>query len=142
MGLFDKIASMVGDNISGGTENKGFLQQAISLIESPEVGGLSGLIEKFQNGGLGDVAGSWVGKGANQPVSGEQVINTLGSEKIREIAASLGISNTAVADGLASTLPQLIDKLTPDGAIPEESVLKQGLGLLTKHFLKGKNDIV
>jgi len=52
MGLFDKIASMVGDNISGGTENKGFLQQAISLIESPEVGGLSGLIEKFQNGGF------------------------------------------------------------------------------------------
>jgi uncharacterized protein YidB (DUF937 family) len=137
MGLFDKIASMVGDNIPGGAENKGLLQQAMSLIDSPEVGGLSGLIEKFQNGGLGDVAASWVGKGTNQPVSGEQMINTLGSDKIREIASSLGISNTAVSDGLASVLPQLIDKLTPDGVIPEDSVLKQGLGLLTKHFLKG-----
>jgi uncharacterized protein YidB (DUF937 family) len=136
MGLFDKIASMVGDNIPGGTENKSLLQRAISLIESPEVGGLPGLIEKFQNGGLGDVAGSWVGKGANQPVSGEQMINTLGSDKIREIAASLGISNTEAADGLASALPQLIDKLTPDGVIPEDNVLKQGLGLLTKHFFK------
>jgi uncharacterized protein YidB (DUF937 family) len=137
MGLFDKIGSIVGDNISEGTENKGLLQQAISLIESPEVGGLSGLIGKFQNGGLGDVAASWVGKGANQPVSGEQMINTLGSDKIRKIALSLGISNTAVADGLASALPQLIDKLTPDGVIPEDGVLKQGLGLFAKHFLKG-----
>jgi uncharacterized protein YidB (DUF937 family) len=77
MGLFDKIVSMVGDNISGGTENKGLLQRAVSLIASPEVGG------------LGDVAGSWVGKGANLPVSGEQVINALGSDKIREIASNL-----------------------------------------------------
>jgi len=133
-GLFDKIVSMVGDNISGGMENKGLLQQAISLVESPEVGGLSGLIEKFQNGGLGDVAASWVGKGENQPVSGDQMINTLGSDKVREIASSLGISNIEVADGLASVLPQLIDKLTPDGLIPEDSVLKQGLDLLAKHF--------
>jgi uncharacterized protein YidB (DUF937 family) len=125
MGLFDKIVSMVGDNISGGTENKGLLQRAVSLIASPEVGG------------LGDVAGSWVGKGANLPVSGEQVINALGSDKIREIASNLGITNTEVADGLASALPQLIDKLTPDGVIPEDSVLKQGLGLLTSRFLKG-----
>jgi uncharacterized protein YidB (DUF937 family) len=137
MGLFDKFVSMVGDNVPGGAENKGLLQQAISLIESPEVGELPGLIEKFQHGGLGDVAASWVGKEENQPVSGEQMINTLGSDKIRKIASSLGISNTEVADGLASALPQLIDKLTPDGVIPEDSVLKQGLGLLTKHFLKG-----
>jgi hypothetical protein len=32
---------------------------------------------------------------------------------------------------------EVIDKLTPDGAIPEDSVLKQGLGLFAKHFLKG-----
>jgi uncharacterized protein YidB (DUF937 family) len=134
MGLFDKVVSIIGDNISGGTENKGLLQRAISLIENPEVGGLSGLIEKFQNSGLGDVASSWVGKGANQPVSGEQMINTLGSDKIREIASNLGISNTEAADGLASVLPQLIDKLTPDGTIPEDSVLKQGIGLFLKHF--------
>jgi uncharacterized protein YidB (DUF937 family) len=136
MGLFDTIASMVGENISGGTENSGLLQKALNLIESPEVGGLSGLINKFQNGGLGDVAASWVGKGENQPVSGEQVLNTLGSDKIREIASSLGISDTEVAGGLASALPQLIDKLTPDGVIPEDGVLKQGLGLLAKHFFK------
>jgi uncharacterized protein YidB (DUF937 family) len=137
MGLFDKIVSMVGDHVTAGTENKGLLQQAISMIDSPEVGGLSGLVEKFQNGGLGDVVASWVGKGENQAISGEQMINTLGSDKVREIASSLGISNTEVADGLASALPQLIDKLTPDGVIPEDSVLKQGLGHLAKHFLQG-----
>jgi len=53
MGLLGKIASMVGNNVTAGTENKGLLQQAINVLDSPEVGGLSGLIEKFQNGGLG-----------------------------------------------------------------------------------------
>jgi uncharacterized protein YidB (DUF937 family) len=78
-----------------------------------------------------------VGKGANQPVSGDQMASTLGMDKIREIASSLGISETQAADGLASALPQLIDKLTPEGAVPENSVLQQGLSLLAKHFLKG-----
>jgi len=137
MGLFDKIISVVGENLSGGMENRGILQQALNLIDSPEFGGLTGLIEKFKNGDLGDIASSWVGKGENQPISGNQMLNTLGIDKIREIASSLGISNTEAADGLASALPQLIDKLTPDGVIPEDSMLKQGLGLLAKHFLKG-----
>lgn len=130
MGLLDKIVSIVGDNISTGEENKGLLQQALNLIDSPEVGGLPGLIEKFQKGGLAEIAASWVGTGENQPVSGEQMLNTIGGDKIREIASSLGVSNTQVADGLASVLPQLIDKLTPEGKIPEGGLLEQGLALL------------
>jgi uncharacterized protein YidB (DUF937 family) len=134
MGLFDKIVSMVGENLASGSGSKALLQHAISLIESPGIGGLAGLIEKFQNGGLGDIASSWVGKGDNQPVSGEQMLRTLGNDKIREIAASLGISNTEAADGLASALPRLIDRLTPDGVIPEDSILKQGLELLARNL--------
>jgi uncharacterized protein YidB (DUF937 family) len=33
------------------------------------LGGLGGLLEKFQQSGHGDVAKSWVGSGQNQPIS-------------------------------------------------------------------------
>jgi len=130
MGLFDKIVSMVGDNVSGGTEDRGLLQQAISMIDSPDVGGLSGLIEKFQNGGLGDVAASWVGKGENQPVSGEQIRSVLGEDTIRGISEKLGLSGGDTSNNLAELLPQLIDKLTPEGKLPEGGLLEQGFALL------------
>lgn len=135
MGLLDRIVSMVGNNISGGEENRGLLQQALNLIDSPEIGGLPGLIEKFQKGGLAEIASSWVGTGENQPVSGEQMLNTIGGDKIREIASSLGVSNTQVADGLASVLPQLIDKLTPEGKIPEGGLLDKGLAMIKGKIL-------
>ncbi len=137
MGLFDKVVSMVGETLSGGTENKGLMEHVLNLVNHPEVGGLSGLYEKFNSNGLGDIVASWVGKGVNQPVSGDQMASTLGMDKISEIASSLGISQTQAADGLASVLPQLIDKLTPEGSVPENNVLQQGLSLLAKHFLKG-----
>ena len=37
------------------------------------LGGLGGLLDKLQKGGLGDVANSWVGSGQNQPVSPKQL---------------------------------------------------------------------
>jgi uncharacterized protein YidB (DUF937 family) len=135
MGLFDKVVSIIGDNISGSTESKGLLQQAINLIENPEVGGLSGLIEKFQNGGLGDVASSWVGKGDNLPVSGEQIRTVLGDDTIRGIAEKLGLSGVDASSSLAKLLPHVIDKLTPEGTVPEGGLLGKGLALLKGKIL-------
>lgn len=135
MGLFDQITSMVGGNLQGAAGQGGLLGQAINLINNPEIGGLSGLISKFEQGGLSEMVSSWVGTGANQPVSADQMIGALGSDKIKEIAASLGISNTEAADGLASMLPSLIDKLTPQGKLPDGNSIEQALGDLTKQFL-------
>ena len=137
MGLFDKIVSIVGDNMSGSEENKGLLEQALNLINNPAIGGLPGLVNKFQNGGLGDIISSWVGTGANQPISADQIINALGADKIHEIADKLGVGDNQVSDGLASVLPQIIDKLTPNGKVPEGDVLNQGISLLSKQFLTG-----
>jgi uncharacterized protein YidB (DUF937 family) len=135
MGLFDKVVSIVGDNMSGGAENKGLMEQALNLINNPAIGGLPGLINKFQNGGLGDIISSWVGTGANQPISADQIINALGADRIHEIANKLGVADNQVSDGLASVLPQIIDKLTPNGKVPEGDVLKQGIDLLSTQFL-------
>lgn len=137
MGLLDKIVSMASDNVPGGAGQGGLLEQAMSLINNPSIGGLPGLISKFQNGGLSEIVSSWVETGENQPVSGDQIMNTLGTDKIKEIAASLGVSNNEAANGLASVLPQLIDKLTPGGQIPEGSALEQGLSVLSQKLMKG-----
>jgi uncharacterized protein YidB (DUF937 family) len=135
MGLFDKIVSIVGDNMSGSTENKGLMEQALNLINNPTIGGLPGLINKFENGGLGEIISSWVGTGVNQPISADQIINALGADRIHKIADKLGVADNQVSDGLASVLPQVIDKLTPNGKVPESDVLKQGISLLSKQFL-------
>jgi len=136
MGLFDEIVSTVGKKIMGGNdEQAGLLEQAMSLINNPAVGGLGGLIEKFQKNDLGDIISSWVGTGANQPISGDQIINALGTDKIQEIAGKLGVSDTQVSEGLSAILPQVIDKLTPQGDVPEGNVLEQGISLLSKQFM-------
>jgi uncharacterized protein YidB (DUF937 family) len=120
MGLFDELVKAVGGTLLGGSGQGGLMEQVLGVINNPETGGLSGLIEQFKTKGLGDAVTSWVGTGENQAVSGEAMTSVLGSDTIQEIAGRLGISAPEASNGLASLLPQLIDKLTPEGAVPEE----------------------
>jgi uncharacterized protein YidB (DUF937 family) len=85
--------------------------------------GLAGLLGQFQQAGLGNVAQSWIGKGENLPISGDQLQQILGSGQIGQIAQQLGLSNEQTSGQLADLLPGLIDKLTPNGEAPQ-----QGLG--------------
>jgi uncharacterized protein YidB (DUF937 family) len=111
------------------------MEQVLGLVNNSETGGLAGLVETFKSKGLGDAISSWVGTGENQPVSGEALANALGSDKIREIADRLGVSSSEASNGLAGLLPQVIDKLTPDGKVPEAGLLEQGLNILKQKFL-------
>lgn len=92
------------------------------LANSGGQGGLGGLVSKFEQAGMGDVVGSWIGKGDNQPVSGDQLENALGSDTIANIAAKLGINAQSLLPMLATMLPVLIDQLTPNGKVPEGGV--------------------
>ena len=136
MGLFDKIVSVLGDKAPDGSAQGGLFDQVTGLINDPEIGGLPGLISKFEKGGLGEIVSSWVGTGANAPVSGDQITNTLGIDKIRDIAGKLGMSDNQVSDALASLLPQIVDKLTPNGKVPDGDTLEQTLGSLLQKFTK------
>jgi uncharacterized protein YidB (DUF937 family) len=111
------------------------MEHVLGLINNSETGGLAGLVEIFKSKGLGDAVSSWISSGENQSVSGEAIANTLGSDKIREIADKLGISGPEASNGLATLLPQLIDKLTPDGKLPEGGLLEQGLSILKQKLL-------
>ncbi len=99
-------------------------------------GGLNGLISKFNSKGLGDVVSSWVGTGKNQPVSPEQIANVLGSDQIKNIASKTGMDTNAVTSQLSNLLPQVVDKLTPEGKVPEGDILSKGKDILGGLFGK------
>jgi len=135
MGLFDEVLSVVGKQLAGGQQNS-LVEQAISIINNPQIGGVSGLIEKFQQNGLGDIISSWVSTGSNLPISTDQISSILGSDRVREIAAKIGIPEDQVSGHLAELLPQMIDQLTPDGKIPEGNAVGSSLMALAQKFLQ------
>ncbi len=137
MGLMDQIGSAIGGKSGGAdTHNNSLMDSAIGLISGSGSGGLGGLLENFKSKGLGNEASSWVGTGANQPVSGEQIHHALGSEKIQQIANQAGVSPGEASSGLAGILPQIIDKLTPDGRVPSGGMLEQGIGLVKNTLMR------
>ena len=81
-------------------------------------GGLGGVMDKFNQAGLGDAARSWVGTGDNVPVSGDQVSGALGQGTINDVAGKLGINPGMAASVLAAVLPAVIDRMTPHGQAP------------------------
>lgn len=89
------------------------------LANNSQHGGLGGLLDQFTRAGAGDAARSWVGSGANQPVSPDVVTQALGPNVIGDIAAQLGVGQSDAAGGIAQILPELIDKLTPHGQAPQ-----------------------
>ena len=137
MGLLDEMVKGLAGKVlggGGGTQNP-LLEIALSLLTNPQTGGLGGLVETFKSKGLSDIMSSWVGTGQNLPISGNQIQEVLGSGLIEQFAKKLGSSGEEVSGGLASLLPEIIDKLTPNGSLPESDALLQQLSSLKKNLL-------
>ena len=117
MGLLDGIAGAVLGKLGG--QQGGMAQMAMELLN--QNGGLDGILVKFKEGGLAEQAASWVGTGANMSVSPEQISSVLGDGKIAEMAAKMGISPETLSAQIAEHLPTVVDKLTPNGAVEDES---------------------
>ncbi len=124
MGGLDALLGGAGGG-AGGANTGGGLAGALGglLANDGQMGGLGGLVSKFEQAGMGDVIGSWVGNGANQQISPDQVQGALGSDAISGMASKLGINAQTLLPLLASVLPLLINQMTPQGKVPE-----QGLG--------------
>ncbi len=114
----------------GAGSNKGLLAAAMNLVQ--QQGGLEALVQKFQAGGLGDVVQSWVGTGANAPVSGAQLEQVLGPDAMASAASHAGVAPAQVRDGLASMLPEIVNQLTPGGQMPANSgaLISSVLGMI------------
>jgi uncharacterized protein YidB (DUF937 family) len=131
MGFLDEIVGNLSDLLGGeGGEKSGLMDGVMNMLGSNESGGLNGLVQSFQEKGLGGIISSWIGTGENQPISADQIQQVLGSEAIQNIAAKAGISTEEISGKLAEFLPGVIDKLTPDGAVPEGGLLEKGLELI------------
>lgn len=123
MGLFDTIAGAIQNQNTDATGAPGnLLESVMGMINHPETGGLAGLVQKISAGGLGEQVASWVSTGKNLPVSAEQIQSALSSSGLQDIAAKFGFNTSDIAEQLSSLLPQVVDKLTPDGQVPEGKV--------------------
>lgn len=128
MGLLDSIAGAVMNNM-GGESAGGFSKMALDLFN--QQGGLAGVVSMLKEGGLGEQVASWVGTGENLSISPEQIQSVLGNSKIADMAAKIGITPEVLSAQFAEHLPGLINHLTPDGVLPEESsgLLDQVMGM-------------
>ena len=126
MGLLDSVLGSVMNNVGGSSSGQSnpLMQMAMQMLTQQGANGQSGLadiVNKFQQGGLGDIANSWVGTGENQPVSADQISSVLGSGKLSDLANQFGISTEDIAGGLSKILPDLVNQATPNGEVPQSS---------------------
>ncbi len=129
MGLLDKLT---GAATAPATEGSGIVPAIMQMLSNRE-GGLAGLVQAFNNKGLGQIASSWVSTGPNLPISGDQIQHALGDEQVQEVATKAGVAPDVARSQLAELLPRVIDQLTPDGTIPEGTLLHKAMD-----FVKGK----
>jgi uncharacterized protein YidB (DUF937 family) len=125
MGLFDSILGSPGGN----TDASGAAPTIIGILGGllTQCGGLQGLANRFSQSGHGNVFSSWVGTGANQPISGDQIQRVLGSEQVSALAAKIGVDPAQVSHLLAEFLPKVVDGLTPDGKMETATNHQQSL---------------
>ena len=84
-------------------------------------GGLPGLISTFEQKGLGEVVQSWIGNGANLPITADQIHQVLGSQAVAQLAQKFGMSPHDLAQKLSEFLPKAVDQMTPNGVMPPNS---------------------
>jgi uncharacterized protein YidB (DUF937 family) len=138
MGLFDTLAKNALGSMLGGSSKQDPAAMLSGLLS--EAGGIEGLMSQFQSAGFGSQFASWVSTGENQPLSEDQMQSAIGAEALQGLASKLGMNSGTVLPLLAQFLPQVIDKLTPQGQIADNhpssgqlqsvltSVISSGLG--------------
>ncbi len=139
MGLLDDALGKVKAAAGGsGGEQATLADEVLGLLSGAgQGGGLQGLIRGFTEKGLGDIVTSWVSTGRNLPISAEQMKSGLGADLITQLASKVGIPADVAASKLAELLPTFVDKLTPDGKVPDSGLLEHGLNLLRGSLPKG-----
>jgi len=133
MSVFDQLLGGLIGQLGGSNQKNALLDLAASVIRN-QPGGLAGLVQRFSQAGFGDQVKSWVGTGANLPISADQLTAVLGQENLDAMSQRLGVSTQAITSGLSALLPHLVDHLTPKGEVAHDQDLAGSLGaFLTQH---------
>jgi len=132
MGLLDNLENQALGNVLGGSSNP-LATSVLQMIQN-QPGGLQGMVQCFQQKGLGGVVSSWVGTGANSPITADQVHQVLGSDQVKALAAKAGINPDTASAAIAQMLPTIVDKLTPNGSVPDHSSVMDMATSMLKNF--------
>jgi uncharacterized protein YidB (DUF937 family) len=90
------------------------------MLRNTDLGSVGGLLQQLQKSGLGPQVSSWLGNGANLPISADQLRAALGDERVRQIAASFGIPVDQLLGQLSQHLPAAVDQMSPHGTLEEQ----------------------
>ena len=134
-GLGDILGQMMGGGQRGG--GGGGLGDILGQVlggGGGSGGGLGGLLRQFESAGLGNQARSWVSPGQNQPLSPDALGRVFGADGLAAIARQAGLSERDTTAGLAQLLPEIIDRATPQGQVPDEDQLAGTLQDLMRRF--------
>lgn len=133
MGILDSLIKnpkMIGSVAQFASENPQLAKAAMGFLSSSSgsSGGLGRILNDLQSNGLSDAVSSWLGSEDNKAVSPDELKAALGSERVAEFAEQAGVSGSEASTLLAGILPGLVDKLSPDGKLPDASGLDSMLG--------------
>ncbi len=138
-GLGDLLGGILGGGSRGGSLAGGglggnpMLRMLLPMVASMLMnGGLKKLLSGLQANGKAKEADSWVAKGENQRVAGEDVRNAVGDDEITSIADKLGVSKDEAADAVAQVLPDVVDQVTPNGELPPDDELESAFDRLKR----------
>ncbi|QPF74603.1 DUF937 domain-containing protein [Roseateles sp. DAIF2] len=145
MGLMDSLLGAAQQALGGQAQQGGggvdWVRLIVGLLQDQggqgaAGGGLGGLLQQLQQAGLGEQVQSWVSTGANQPVSGDQLGAALGGDLLERLAGQAGVSSQEAGAQLSQWLPQVVDRLTPQGQLPQEGPGGLDLGGLLGQLLQ------
>jgi uncharacterized protein YidB (DUF937 family) len=122
MGILDSLQnSPAFKNALGQLEGAVLPAVLGEVLGSGSQGGLSAIVAKLQQAGLGDQVKSWLGNGQNLPITAQQLQEVLGSDAVRQLAAKYNIPVDQITQILAQQLPNAVDKASPDGKLPHSA---------------------
>jgi uncharacterized protein YidB (DUF937 family) len=125
------LGSVLGRLGGSGLATGSLMALAFQVLQ--QNGGISGLVDKLRASGLGPHADSWVGTGANMPVSADQIREALSNGGLERLASKFGLTSDQASGGLAQLLPELVNQMTPAGQVPDNhhELISEGLAALT-----------
>ncbi|MFO1035128.1 MAG: YidB family protein [Hyphomicrobiales bacterium] len=114
------LKALLGLAVVAGWQNRDKISDFVKNMGSQSgnpAGGLGGLVESFKKAGLGEHADSWVGTGANKPVSTTEVEKGVGGDMLDELAKQTGMSRDDLLKRLQAVLPEMVNQMTPNGRL-------------------------
>lgn len=128
MSMFDSIVSESGEKYGLGDKAGNLLSSLLNIITDQNQGGFAGFLDRFRKIGLGDELNSWLGKGENTTISGEQVEWALGTDTTDEMARQAGLDVDVARASLGRMIPAVVSELTPNGTVPTDDDLLSRIG--------------